>query len=352
MVAKDVDFVSARTARGVQQLLTDVGDQIFLPLRQSVEGLPQRIRHAAGVHFGWWDANGAPHAGSIGKAVRSALALLACEAVGGNPAAAVPAAVAVELVHNASLLHDDIIDNDRLRRGRPALWTQLGIPAGILAGDALFFLAMQVLSDTQPSLSSAGLAVLLPAAQELIEGEYAETLMENCSEVSVAQGEAVATAKTGPLTAAACALGALAGGADADRVRHLRAFGMHLGAAFQLTDDLLGILGDPKRTGKPVGSDLQGRRKSLPVLAALNADNPAGRELARRYSQCDRRSLNLEGLNHLVRLVQEAGGCTWAAAQAQWHIASGLDRLHAANPEPTAGTELTALAYFITTRDR
>lgn len=352
MVAMVPDFVSARTARGVQQILADVGEQMFSPLRQAVDGLPKRIRYAAGVHFGWWDATGTPHAGSIGKAVRSALALLACEAVGGNPAAAVPAAVAVELLHNASLLHDDIIDSDRLRRGRPALWTQLGIPAGILAGDALFFLAIQVLADTQPSLSSAGLAELLPAVQELIDGEYAETLMKTCSEVSVAEGEAVATAKTGPLTAAACALGALAAGADADRVRHLRAFGMHLGAAFQLTDDLLGILGDPERTGKPVGSDLQARRMSLPVLAALNVDNSAGRELARRYSQCDRPSPDPEGLDHLVYLVQEAGGCTWAAAQAQRHIASGLDRLHAANPEPTAATELTALAHFITTRDR
>ncbi|WP_433192183.1 polyprenyl synthetase family protein [Nocardia sp. CA-107356] len=343
------ELTATRAARGAQQVLADAGKETFLALRQAVEGLPQRVRHAAGVHFAWWDTAGAPQTGSTGKAVRSALALLACEAVGGNRSAAVPAAVAVELVHNASLLHDDIIDNDRLRRGRPALWIQLGLPAGILVGDALLFLAIEVLADTRPPLGLAGLAELLPSVQELIDGEYADSLLETWTEVSLTQSQTVATAKTSPLVATACALGALAGGADADRVGHLRAFGAHLGAAYQLIDDLLGILGDPLRTGKSAGSDLQARKKSPPVVAALSADNAAGRELARRYSQRDH--MSPADLHHLVYLVQEAGGCAWAVEQAEQHIASGLERLHSAGPEPTAAVELTSLARLIIDRD-
>lgn len=107
-----------RPVRSAPQILQDTGAETFPALRRAVEDLPEGIRRLAGVHFGWWDPSGAPFAGSAGKAVRPALVLCVCEAVGGSRAAGVPAAVAVELVHNASLLHDDVIDGDRLRRGR------------------------------------------------------------------------------------------------------------------------------------------------------------------------------------------------------------------------------------------
>jgi geranylgeranyl diphosphate synthase type I len=144
-----------RPTREVGQVLSDAAAVTEPGLREAVSRLPERIRHPVGEHWGWWDSSDRPLQGRAGKTMRPALALLACEAVGGQTAAGVPAAVAVELVHNASLLHDDLIDGDRLRRGRPAVWAELGMPAAVLAGDALFFLAVQVLSQAPPPSTTA-----------------------------------------------------------------------------------------------------------------------------------------------------------------------------------------------------
>ncbi|MFE0063142.1 polyprenyl synthetase family protein [Streptomyces sp. NPDC059003] len=339
----------ARPVRDARQILRDTGRETFPVLRAAADRLPAGIRHPVGVHFGWWDQAGRPLENSAGKAVRPALALLACEAVGGARSAALPAAVAVELVHNASLLHDDIIDGDRLRRGRPALWALSGVPAAILAGDALFFLAVQAVSEAPPPLDGAGPGLLTAAVQDLIDGEYTDTLLEGRSAVSVEECVAMAAGKTGALIAVSCALGALAGGADAERVGHLRAFGAHVGAAFQLVDDLLGIWGDPARTGKPAGADLAARKKSLPVTAALATDGAAGRELSLLYA--DPGPLSPAELARAAQLVEAAGGRFWAAQEADRHIQQALAQLTAARPGEVAAAELTALAHLISSRN-
>ncbi|MGV9884461.1 polyprenyl synthetase family protein [Streptomyces sp. NPDC003006] len=338
-----------RPVREVGQVLSDAVSVTGPGLREAVSRLPERVRRPVGVHLGWWDSSGRPLQGRAGKMMRPALALLACEAVGGETAAGVPAAVAVELVHNASLLHDDLIDGDRLRRGRPAVWSEMGTAAAVLAGDALFFLAVQVLDQGPPSLRATEARELTGAEQELIEGEYADIQMENTVGPSVEEVQATAAGKTGALVAAACALGALAGGGDEHRVTHLRAFGAHLGAAFQLVDDLLGIWGDPRRTGKPVGSDLAARKKSLPVAAALGADGPAAHQLRELYAGPGPLSPAEQEL--AARLVEQAGGRAWAKKEGERHTRLALERLHAAGPEPVAGAELVALARLFTARD-
>ncbi|OLT33222.1 hypothetical protein BJF79_08040 [Actinomadura sp. CNU-125] len=234
-------------------------------------------------HLGWQDVAGHPVTADGGKGIRARLVRLACEAVGGTAEQAVPAAVAVELAHNASLVHDDVIDGDELRRGRPAVWAVFGVPAAILAGDALFFLATEVLAERPPPLGGAGVCVLAGAIQQLIEGEHSDSEAEERPGGTLLEAEERAAAKTAALTAAAGALGALAAGAEADRIEGMRAYGLHLGLAFQFIDDLLGIWGDPARTGKPVGSDLASRKKSLPVVYALASPTPAGRALAELY---------------------------------------------------------------------
>lgn len=320
------------------------------PLRSAVEHLPSSVRHLAGFHFGWWDLQGAPLAPAEGKGVRIELALLSSQAVGGEAEQAVPAAVAVELVHNASLLQDDVIDGDRLRRGRPALWTVYGIPAAILAGDALFFLATQVLLEAGGALAATGLAQLNAAVQDLIDGEYADVTFQDRPSVPLADVQAMAQAKTGALIAAACSLGALAGGADDERASRLGAFGAHVGAAFQLTDDLLGIWGDPQATGKPQWSDLSARKKSLPISHALASGSAAGQGLADLFAVPG--PLTERQLAQAARLVDEAGGRSWAESEARLHIGLALQHLHAAEPEPAAAATLTSLARLITGRDR
>ncbi|MGV4986759.1 polyprenyl synthetase family protein [Streptomyces sp. NRAIS4] len=335
--------------RDAQAVLRAAGTETSPVLRAAVERLPVGIRHPVGVHFGWWDRTGRPLRGRAGKAVRPALVLLACEAMGGSREAGLPAAVAVELVHNASLLHDDIIDGDRLRRGRPAVWADLGVPAAILAGDALFFLAVQIVAEAPGPLGASGPGTVTAAVQELIDGEYADTLLETRQEVPVADVVAMAQGKTGALITAACALGAVAGGATPSRVDRLRAFGTHLGAAFQLVDDLLGIWGDPERTGKPCGADLAARKKSLPVAAPLASTSEAGRELAELYAIPG--PLSAARTARAAQLVEAAGGRAWAAREADRHIRTALEHLTAARPAPVAAAELTALAHLITGRD-
>lgn len=319
-------------------------------LRTAVERLPGAMRHLAGCHFGWWDQGGAALTAVEGKGMRAALALLSCQAVGGEAERAVPAAVAVELVHNASLLHDDVIDGDRLRRGRPALWTVFGVPAAILAGDALFFLATQVLLEAGGPLAAAGLTRLNEAVQDLIDGEYADVTFQDRPAVPRGEAQAMAQAKTGALIAATCELGALAGGADDARIELLGAFGSHLGAAFQLTDDLLGIWGDPEATGKPRWADLSARKKSLPVAHSLASGNAAGQALARLYATPG--SLSQRQLEQAAVLVEEAGGRAWAMSEAHRHIETALHHLRAAEPEPGAAADLRMLARLVADRDR
>jgi geranylgeranyl diphosphate synthase type I len=304
------------------------------------------------AHFGWpatMDADGLVSPGG-GKALRPALVLLCCQAMGGQEAAGLPAAVAVELLHNASLLHDDIIDGDRTRRGRPALWATAGVPAAILTGDALLFLAIQTLAQTGGPLLTTGVEVLIGAAQQLISGEYADVLLAEQTTAQLKETQAMAQAKTGALIAMACRLGALAAGADIRRVEHFGAFGALVGEAFQLTDDLLGIWGDPIQTGKPVGSDLRARKKSLPVSYALASAGPAGRELAELYARPT--PLTDEEVAHAARLVEEAVGREWSEHRAVRRTTQALRFLEAAQPEPVVAQEITELVSLLTRRDR
>ena len=157
--------------------------------------------------------------------------------------------------------------------------------------------------------------------------------------------------KTASLLACACALGALAGGSevDADRVHHIRQFGHHLGLAFQLVDDLLGIWGDPARTGKPACRDLRAGKKSLPVVAALATNSAAAHRLAALYLGGEPLSDN--EVVEVASLVDLAGGRAWTQRETGKHIGLALAHLDKANPEPEPAAHLTALAHLLTRRD-
>ncbi|GAA3688486.1 family 2 encapsulin nanocompartment cargo protein polyprenyl transferase [Lentzea roselyniae] len=318
-------------------------------LRSVVDGLPGSMRRVAGYHFGWWDEHGDPLDASGGKALRPVLVLLTAEAVGGDPVAAAPAAAAVELVHNFSLLHDDVMDGDLTRRHRPTAWSVFGASAAILAGDALLTAALDVLAASGHPSAVAGMRVLGGAVQELIDGQSADLAFERRGDVTVAECVAMAEGKTAALLGAACALGGLFGGADAGVVTSLRAFGRLVGLAFQHVDDLLGIWGDPAVTGKPVHADLRTRKKSLPVVAALNSGSPPGEEFAALYRQDG--PLADADLVRAADLVDAAGGRAWSRAQADELLDHALERLRFAAPDSRVGVELAALARLAAHRD-
>ncbi|WP_369179327.1 family 2 encapsulin nanocompartment cargo protein polyprenyl transferase [Streptomyces mutabilis] len=321
-------------------------------LRSAVASLPASMRRVALYHFGWQHADGTPAAGNAGKAIRPALVLASAAALGGPAAraAAVPAAAAVELVHNFTLLHDDVMDRDTTRRHRPTAWTVFGDADAILAGDALQALALRLLAADPHPASAAAAARLADCVMELCEGQHADTAMERRApdEVTLDETLAMAEAKTGALLGCACALGALYAGAADQDVEALDAFGREAGLAFQLIDDVIGIWGDPRRTGKPAGADLAARKKSLPVVAALTSGTPAAAELAALYATPY--DEDKEDLERSALAVERAGGRDWAQTQAADRMARAMQELARAVPDPEAAGGLLALAEFVTRR--
>ena len=318
-------------------------------LQTAVDTLPLSMARIAGYHLGWGDEYGHPVRVSGGKAIRPALALLCAQAVGGTAGKAVPAAVAVELVHNHSLLHDDVLDGDLIRRHRRTAWSVFGVSPAILAGDALLVLALDVLAGSEHPAAADAIRMLTAAVQELLNGKNADLFLEQCAEVEVAECLRMAEGKTAALIGCACALGALFGGGRAEEVASLRSFGMHLGLAFQYVDDLLGIWGDPAITGKPAHSDLCSGKKSLPVVAALTSETSAGRELAALY--CRDQPLSGTDAAHAAELIDVAGGRAWSQAQADDLLAQAMRELDSASPVPRVAAELGALARLATHRD-
>lgn len=317
--------------------------------RAAIGSLPHSMRRIAGYHYGWWDENGTPTDASGGKALRPTLVLLAAEAVGGVASAAVPAAVAIELVHNFSLLHDDVIDGDVTRRHRPTAWSVFGRSAAILAGDSLLTLAFDLLAASGHPDSREGMRIVSAAVQSLVEGQSLDVAFEDRDDIGLSECVTMVRGKTGALISAACAIGALFGGGRAAQVDHLRAFGEELGLAFQLVDDLLGIWGDPAVTGKPVYSDLYNRKKSLPVVVALTSRTIAGQELHELYHSDS--PLSDTDVERAAELIDVAGGRSWSQAQADERLARAVHRLRSADPVAGAAAELAGLAGLVTRRD-
>jgi len=329
-------------ADGYERILAVTRQLVDPALRAAVATLSEPTRTICGHHFGWCDPAGRP-----GKALRPAMTIACAKAVGATADAAVPAATAVELLHNFTLIHDDIIDGDHTRRNRRTVWSAFGIPAAILAGDALFALAVEVLAaHPRPRTATA---LLGRGLVEVINGQTADLVLEHRDRASLAESMDMAARKTGALLGCACALGALSGGAGSDQVTCLRRFGEQLGMAFQLVDDVLGIWGDPETTGKPARSDVVNRKKSLPVVAALDSGTAAGAELGALY-RLDRPLTSTE-VGHAVRLVEQAGGRLWARQRTDRCLAEALALVRGADIAPAAAGELSALAHLVVQRD-
>ncbi|MDO0925770.1 family 2 encapsulin nanocompartment cargo protein polyprenyl transferase [Streptomyces sp. TG1A-8] len=325
-------------------------------LRAAVASLPGPMRRIARYHFGWEHADGTPATGNAGKAIRPALVLAAAGALGGPRAraAAVRAAVAVELVHNFTLLHDDVMDRDTTRRHRPTAWSVFGVSDAILAGDALQALALRLLAEDAHAAAAAAAARLTGCVIELCAGQHTDTALERRAPEDVALAEVLtmAEAKTGALLGCACAVGGMYAGAGDEVVAALDGFGRQAGLAFQLIDDVIGIWGDPRLTGKPVGADLAVRKKSLPVVAALTSGTPAAAELAALYGRPYEAGEDGDGeeIARTALAVERAGGRDWAQAEAADRMARAVQELARAVPAPETAGGLLALAEFVTRR--
>ncbi|MGW3513938.1 polyprenyl synthetase family protein [Streptomyces hydrogenans] len=301
----------------------------------------------AAYALGWSDTAGTPEpGGSEGKGVRQALALLGAEAVGADVACAVPGAVAVELVHTFSLLHDDVMDADALRRRRPAVWKAYGTGPAVLAGDALLARAVTGLAGTPGDHAAAAVRRLCDALNDLVAGQAEDLRFEHRpwdgpGAVGPEEYRSMAEGKTGALLGCALALGAVLGGAPEPTVAALDRGGRHLGLAFQAVDDILGIWGDPATTGKPVHADLHRGKKTHPVLAALAGGSRAARELGTLLASS--RPTDGAAAERVASLVEEAGGRAATRGEARRHLDAARDALRATPLTRTAARELDVL---------
>ncbi|MCX5194457.1 family 2 encapsulin nanocompartment cargo protein polyprenyl transferase [Streptomyces sp. NBC_00249] len=351
-----VDAVATGEGQEAAALLERTRETVDPELRRTVGSLPGGMRRVAMYHFGWEHEDGTPAGAGAGKAIRPALVLASAQALSGpgghgNDGAvreAVRAAAAVELAHNFTLLHDDVIDKDVRRRGRPTAWTVFGIPDAVITGDAMMALALRLLAEDPHPASAAASARLAACVIELCAGQQADCAFEDRPQVSLDECLTMATAKTGALLGCACALGALYAGAGPEEVDAMDAFGREAGLAFQLIDDLIGIWGDPGHTGKPAGADLIARKKSLPVVAALTSGTGAGEELAALYAG----PMTGEDVTAAARAVERAGGRDWAQAHAADRMGRAVQELSRAVPDLAAAGGLLALAEFVTRRTK
>lgn len=317
------------------------------PLRAAVGRLAPDLEGMAAYHLGWRDRDGREVDGDGGKAIRPAIALVSAEAVGARPEAALVGAVALELVHNFSIVHDDVMDGDAERRHRATLWSLYGVGQAIVVGDALLSLAHQLLlEDTRPEADAAAMELAL-ATMEMIRGQSDDLAFESRVDVTEDECLAMSARKTGALLSCAAALGGILGGAGTATVAALRAYGRHVGLAFQAVDDVLGVWGAPSATGKPVANDLRRHKKTLPVVWALRRGGPVGDELAGLLSNG---GLSERAVERAVALLEAAGARDATERIAAEHLRAAEAALDGARLAPGPATELRAIASFVVGR--
>lgn len=295
-------------------------------------------------HMGWMDEHFRPGDFAAGKRIRPLLCLMACEAVGGDVKQALPAAVAIEMLHNFSLVHDDIEDGDEMRRHRPTMWNVWGVPQAINAGDGMFAIAYQSMlrlseHGIPASITVAALERFTCTCIKLTEGQYLDLSFEDRVDVTVDEYLQMIGGKTGALIAASLAIGALVGGADERIGEALYRFGYNIGLAFQIRDDVLGIWGDPSVTGKAAGNDLLRQKKSLPVLYALNHPM-VGPQLQKLWGY----TISSKQLPGAMELLANAGARDFAEEKVYKFHEVGVNALFDALGSNAATSPLMALA--------
>jgi geranylgeranyl diphosphate synthase type I len=325
----------------------EIRTQIQAAMRAAFPQAEERVAQFYAMQqyqLGWRDTQLAPADVDPGKLLRPYLTLLACRAAGGDPHQALPLAAGIQLIHDFSLIHDDIEDNSDLRRGRPTVWKLWGLAQGINTGDGMFtvaHLALHRMSDAGVPAEVA-LEIIRRFDQTILticEGQFLDLSYEGNLAISEADYLAMISRKTAALIAAAAGLGAIVGGATAATAQALFAYGQNLGLAFQVQDDVLGIWGDPEVTGKPFAADLYQRKLSLPVIHALQATGIEG-ALAQRYTQA---SINDEDVRVMLDILDQTGARGYTAGVAEHYHRQALAALDAANGEPATIGHIRAI---------
>ena len=337
----------------LQRYLARYIPAIDAEILRAVDGAgPCELYDLVRYQLGWMDDKGSrlPPDEAMrhgGKKLRPALTLLACEACGGDFRTALPIAAAIELIHNFSLVHDDVEDGDRLRRHRLTVWGVWGVPKAVNCGSAMQALvyraAFRARRSGLDSETTLGLVELLTdAILEMTEGQHLDIDFQERGSISVARYFDMTSRKTGALLEAAVRCGARAAGAPVEVENGLAHFGRSFGLAFQARDDYLGAWGDPEKSGKAVGADIERRKKSLPVVYALEHDPDGAGALIRRVMSQD--EITAADCERVVESLSACGAEKFTEHAAEEHRQEAIIALSEVLDEGPARRALTELA--------
>ena len=307
-------------------------------LNSKLKGNPKKLYDAAGHLI----VNG-------GKRLRPYMVIKSCQILKGKVSNAMPAASAVEMVHNFTLVHDDIMDNDEIRHGVPTVHKKFGMPIAILAGDVLFSKAFQVITDSKLSSSATIQLVsrLAKACVDVCEGQLLDVKMAEERKIpSQAEYITMVGKKTAALFDVSCAMGAICATNKVKDISNLSSFGRNLGIAFQITDDLIGVMGDSKITKKPVGNDLREGKKSLPILMAIKLAK--GNEKKIILKAFGNSKISRNDLNRAVDIIRSLGIEENVRKQALKYAEKAEKSLESYSG--SAKTELISLLDFVVKR--
>jgi geranylgeranyl diphosphate synthase type I len=325
-------------------------DAIELEIRKTLSGGDSPIDEMLRFAMGWTD-EGMP---TLAKCIRPTFCLLTCESLGGDLEQALPVAVALELVHSFSLIHDDIEDGDETRHHRPSLWSAYGRGPAVLAGAALWSVAYRTLDRSQEhGLSAdrvlAARRVLNDACREMIEGQHQDLTYELRTDVSLDEYLDMIGHKSAALLGAALQLGALVAGADDEESRRFASFGREIGLAFQIRDDILGIWGEGSATGKPVGADIAHKKKSLPVVQAFEQVVGPDRDILR--AAYAKPAVDDDDVYRVLDVLQRWNCRNFAQGLAEDYRARAMDALARTSILPEDRRGFDDLTSFILERD-
>ncbi len=307
-------------------------------LKSKLKGNPKKLYDAAGhliIHGG--------------KRLRPYMVIRSCQILGGKVSNAMLAASAVEMVHNFTLVHDDIMDNDDMRHGVPTVHKKFGMPVAILAGDVLFSKAFQIITESKLSANATTKLVsrLSKACVDVCEGQLLDVKMAEEKKIPTqAEYIIMISKKTAALFDVSCAMGAICATNKSNDILNLSSFGKNLGIAFQITDDLIGVMGDPKVTKKPVGNDLREGKKSLPILMAIKLAKGKNKKIILKAFGNSKATRN--NLNKAVGVIRSLGIEENVRKQALKYADKAEKSL--TKYSGSAKTELIALLDFVVKR--
>ena len=337
--------------------MPDILDQyreiIEVRLRQDVPGNESEVYKMLRYCMGWADKDGNPMDFTVGKLLRPSLCLFACESLGTPPERALHAAVTLELIHNFSLIHDEIQDFDQNRHHRPTLWTLWGVPKALIAGDVLKIMAESAFTNLphfEPVANSIKcMSLVTEACLEMIEGQYLDINFEGRIDIGLEQYMNMISLKTGALIRCSVEVGAnVATSGNFDITSKFRRSGIYLGYLFQITDDILGVWGLEEETGKSSGSDLKRKKNSLPIVYAMAAASKSSKSAIQRvYSK---EELSDNDVQEILEILETSESRVYCQDLAEIYARKAINVIRDANIEPEKLKEYQDLCEYLTVR--